>query len=207
VDAVVEAYGGAKAVRAVRSYRLDGTVDARDRGERGEVTRAVVASSALTVFVRYPSTSEVRVVDGDVGRRGTTFADLVPVQGPLLGSMMVQAARANLPWLLDARRSELRQAAPDTAGTTLELSLREGLRLFATVDARTHLITRTVGEVSAGPTVVRFQTDLSDFRLVDGVRFAFHEENFASGRHTGTTTVTRIVVNPPPGMLDLRGGR
>jgi hypothetical protein len=182
-------------------------VNALDRGEQGQVTRVVVAPAALKVLVRYPSASEVRLTDGQTGQRGTTLQDLVPVQGPLLGSMVVQAARANLPWILDGRRSELRLIESGAAGDVLELPLREGLVLRVTLDPRSRLITRAVGLVSAGPRQIPFQTDCSDFRKVNGVLFPFHEENYASGTHTGTTTVTRILVNPPAAQLDLTDAR
>lgn len=42
-----------------------------------------------------------------------------------------------------------------------------------------------------------FETVYADFRAVDGVTFAFREENFASGRQTGLTTITKVVVDPP----------
>jgi hypothetical protein len=204
VDAVLDAYGGRAAVRAVRSYRLEGAVAALDRGETGQLTRIVVAPAALKVLIRYPSASEVRLVDGDTGQRGTTLHDLVPVQGPLLGAMVVQAARANLPWILDTRRSVLRPLESNAGGDTLELPLRDGLLLRVSLDPRSRLITRAVGLVSAGPRQIPFQTDLSDFRKVNGVLFPFHEENYASGTHTGTTTVTRVLVNPPAARLDLQ---
>jgi len=207
VGAVLQAYGGRSAVLAVRSYRMEATVDALSRGERGQVTRTATAPAALTVLVRYASASELRVVEGNTGRRGTSPDDLVPVQGPLLGSMIVQAARAHLPWILDARRADVRLAERGSAGDVVELPLQQGLRLQVTIDRRSRLITRTVGLVPAGPTEIRFQTDFSDFRKVSGVLFPFHEENHASGVHTGTTIVTSVLVNPPADRIAPRHQR
>jgi len=206
VGAVLQAYGGRSAVLAVRSYRMEATVDALSRGERGQVTRTAAAPAALTVLIRYASTSELRVVEGNTGRRGTSPADLVPAQGPLLGSMIVQAARAHLPWILDARRADLRLVERGSAGDVVEVLLQKGLRLQATIDRRSRLITRAVGLVSAGPTEIRFQTDFSDFRKVSGVLFPFREENHASGVRTGTTIVSSVVVNPPAARPDPRQG-
>ena len=207
VGAVLQAYGGRSAVLSVRSYRMEATVDALSRGERGQVTRTMAAPAALTVLVRYPSARELRVVDGNTGRHGTSPDDLVPAQGPLLGSMIAQAARAHLPWILDARRADLRIVERGSAGDVVELTLEKGLRLLATIDRRSRLITRAVGLVSAGPTEIRFQTDFSDFRKVSGVLFPFCEENHASGVRTGTTIVTSVLVNPPAGPLDPRRRR
>ena len=71
----------------------------------------------------------------------------------------------------------------------------------AVIDRQSRLITRAVGLVSAGPRAIRFQTDFSDFREVDGVIFPFREENHASGVHIGRTTVTSILINPPDERL------
>jgi len=201
VGAILQAYGGRSAVLSVHSYRMEATVDALSRGERGQVTRTATAPAALTVLIRYASASELRAVDGNTGRRGTSPADLVPVQGPLLGSMIVQAARAHLPWILDTRRADVRLVERGAAGDVVELPLQQGLRVQATIDRGSRLITRTVGLVPAGPTEIRFQTDFSDFRKVSGVLFPFREENHASGVHTGTTIVTSILVNPPPDRI------
>lgn len=42
----------------------------------------------------------------------------------------------------------------------------------------------------------RFETTCEDFRTVDGVRFAFREQNCASGVHTGWTHVRTVTLHP-----------
>jgi hypothetical protein len=54
---------------------------------------------------------------------------------------------------------------------------------------------------------IPFRTTFADYREVNGVLFPFHEENYASGRHTGTTSVTKIVVNPAAAQLELPEAR
>jgi hypothetical protein len=42
----------------------------------------------------------------------------------------------------------------------------------------------------------RFATQYEDFRTVEGVLFAFREQNYASGQHTGTTRVREVRFSP-----------
>ena len=43
---------------------------------------------------------------------------------------------------------------------------------------------------------ITFETRYSDFREVEGVLFAHVEQNYTGGRHTATTAIEKIVVNP-----------
>jgi hypothetical protein len=117
--------------------------------------------------------------------------------------MVLQAARANLPWILLKMRSQVRLSQGDGSGPVLEVLLGEGRLLRAFVDARTHRVAGAESVMSFGRMKMRFKTQYTDFRKIDGVFFPFHEENYASGTHTATTKVQTIQLNPPANRLKL----
>lgn len=86
----------------------------------------------------------------------------------------------------------------------LELQVKEGLLLKAFIDPATKRVGLVQGTMASAGMLTEFRTEYSDFRFVDGILFAFHEENFASGSHTGTTRVRSILLNPRTAKRDFR---
>jgi hypothetical protein len=183
VDDVVAAYGGAAAWSKVKSFRQSGTVASAMRPAPGNVTRLWTRPDKLTFEVVYPTSKETRIVDGDHGTQNGQAAS-----GMGLAAMRLQAARLAIPALLLDRRAEVKVRD----GNVLEVAIAPGLTLTMDVDAKTKRVTRSVSKAEG----MDFATNYGDFRSVDGLLFAFSEENFAGETKTATTTLTKIEVNP-----------
>ena len=200
IDRVLEAHGGKAALAKVRSYRMEGRIVSVMQGT-GPFVRLFARPDRLRVFLDYPGRPETRILDGAKGWRsgGQDRLAPAPVEGFLLASMVVQAGRANLPWLLDERRAEARLLPPAEDGKLqgIEVPLGPGLKVTAFVDLATGLLRRSTGDLDVPGMQTGFVTEYWDYRSVDGVLFPFHEGNFASGRNTGATMVTKITINPP----------
>lgn len=203
IDKIIAAHGERRQVLSVRSYRMEAGLRARARGEEADVIRIAEGSSRLKVLVRYPDSVEIRVLNGEQAWRGGAAHDLVLVQGPLRGAIVLQAARATLPWILEQLRTKTHLIGTRDGAPVLEISVGEGLVLRAIIDPQTYRIVRSEGALRMGGSEIRFETEYSDFRTVEGVLFAFHEENYASGSHTGTTIVKNIQLNPVGSALQL----
>ena len=78
----------------------------------------------------------------------------------------------------------------------LQIILEPGLILRLYVDPKTSLILYSQAILNTEKMKTHFETAYSDFRKVDGVLFPYHEENWASGFHTGTTVIEKITLNP-----------
>jgi hypothetical protein len=205
VDRVLDAYGGRAALARVRAYRMEGTVASVMRGS-GALVRTFARPDRLRIALDYPNHPETRILDGGSGWRSDAKGNLAAADGFLLTSMVLQAARADLPWLLDERRATVKSLAPLDGGKIagLEVPVGEGLTLTVYIDAATGRIVRSSGVLDAPGMKTNFATDYSDFRTVDGVLFPFREANFASNQATGDTVVTRVTVNPPLSDKDFR---
>lgn len=205
VDTVLTAYGGKAALGKIKAYRMEGSVTSVMRGE-GPLARTFARPNRLKTTLDYPNHFETRILDGDQGWRSDGKGNMSPADGFLRTSMVLQAARADIPWLLDERRAAIKLLAPMDGGKLqgLEIPLGEGLTLTVYADTATGRIVRTSGVLEAPGMKTNFATDFADFRVVDGVLFPFREANFASNQPTGDTVITRVVLNPPLTDKDFR---
>jgi hypothetical protein len=199
LDAVLKAYGGADKLQAVRGYKMEGSVEAKMRGSSAATTRLFARPGNLRVDLAYPDLTEIRVVKDGKGWR-TSQNGIAEATGPMLDSMSLQAARAAIPWVLRDNRSKLKAAAPVTMDGKelegLEVALGPTMILRAWVDPATHYVRRSQSVIASAQMNMEFSTIYSDYRSVDGVIFAFHEENFAGHTPTGSTAITTVTLNP-----------
>lgn len=201
VSRILHAYGGWGRLASVRSYRLEGEMFSTMRHTHVPTTRVFARPDRFKTLIDYPDGVEARLLDGGRGWRNAHGPGLDPVDGPMFMSMVLQAARSNVPWILAERESAARFIEPlETDGLKLpgiEIPLGEGLVFRAWTNPVTHLVMVSQGTLETPELSTHFETRYSDFREVAGVKFPFREENFASGMRIGVTTVTRLLVNPP----------
>ena len=206
IEQVLAAYGGRAALDTVRAYRCEGTVFAMRSHDEAPSIRVFARPDRFKILIQYQPTSEVRIVDGAKGWRSSRGDSISPATGMMLDAMSLQAARADLPWILAERESLVRFVAADSATLArmggksvsgLEVPLAGGLLLHAFVDSETHRVAFSEGIMPRVPMAPKFEVSYSDYRPVNGVWFAFKELSSASGMPTGATTIKSIVVNPP----------
>jgi hypothetical protein len=208
IGKVLSAYGGEK-LQSVSAYKMTGTVNAKMRKTEGAVERIFSRPDRLYVDLAYAVNPERRFLDRERGwRTDPAGGGINEVEDVLLKSMTLQAARANIPWILDEHRKDVTQAAAAKVGEKmtmgLQIILEPGLILRLYVDPKTSLIVYSQAILNTETMKTHFETAYSDFREVDGVLFPHHEENWASGFHTGTTVIQKITVNPETKPSDFR---
>lgn len=195
VAAVVEAYGGAEAVAKLEASRVEGEVEAHMRGAKGKMRRDFAAPERLRVTIAYPETTEIRILDGDRGWRGSPER-VSPVQGLPHTSMVYQLLRSSVPWSLVQHRERLERSGGQTDGearlVVLTLPWSPALKVEFFVDEASHRVVRVEGTLAMGPTTMAFATRYADFRVVEGLLVPHVEESFAGGRHTATTRLTAV---------------
>lgn len=206
VERVLQAYGGREALSGVRSFRLEGVVDAHPRKQRGVFVRILEGPDHLKLLIRYPDVSEIRVLMGEQAFAGDSPETMAPAAGPLAGALRLQAARSMVPWILMAMEGRLRLGDGTPPRILLQGDLAPGLSLTFHVDRETHRIVRSESLVAMGGGSIPFSTDYADFREVGGILFAHREETRASGVHTASVEVLRVALNPVGDALRLPAG-
>jgi hypothetical protein len=182
VDKIVNAYGGAAAWEKVESFHETGSVVSKMRSDKGELDRVWQRPDKLRVEIRYPRKTEVRDLLG--GGRGTTNGE--PADGMMLDAMRLQQARLSLPLLLVQKRAALKIVDSNH----IEVPLDNGMTLTVETDGSGRII-KTTGKATG----IEFSTTYSDFRTVDGLVFAFREENTAQGMPTGDNEISKVDVH------------
>jgi hypothetical protein len=206
VEEVIATYGGAEKLASVTAVRQWGQlVSFRRGGSIARVERTLELPDRLRIEIAYPGEpDEVRILDREFGWRRAAEAPQ-----PLYDSMLLQAARLSVPYILPAVRAELRDQgfSTDREGReirVLELPLRHDLSLFIEIDSARHLIRRTRGTMLVGrDPVMEFSAEYHEHRMIEGVLVAMREEQFAMGRHIGYTTLDTVEFpdQVPPGSF------
>ena len=107
VQQVVDAYGGRAALEQMKAYRMEGRIVAGKQGREGAMVRLFQRPGRLRVELHYPDRAETRLVSGEHGWRGLGD-EFTAAAGPMLGAMVMQAARADLPLFMLAHLDSVR---------------------------------------------------------------------------------------------------
>ena len=201
IERILGSYGGREALERVHSYRVEGTIHAVLGARVGPTVRVFERPDRLKVGMRYPEGTEVRLLDGARGWRNSAGEPLAEAHGPMLEAMVLQACRADVPWILIERGAQARRIEDlEHEGAHLigiEIPIREKLSFRAYVHPATFRVVMSQGLLEHGGMQTHFETIYDDYRMVEGVLFAFHEENYASGVHTAHTEFVRVLLDPP----------
>lgn len=200
IDKVLEAYGGQKKLTKVTAYYMEGTIYSTMRKKESPTTRTFSRPDRLKVVLKYPGEPEIRILDVNKGWRTGQSGELSSVDGFQLDAMVLQAGRANLPWILDEKREKIKLVEPlEKEGKELiglEITIDKGLMLRVYIQPDSNLIIKSIALLDHPKMKTHFETVYADFKKVKGVLFPFKEENYASGYHTGSTTISKIKINP-----------
>lgn len=194
IDKVIKTYGGEQAWKKVAGLRESGKVLSAMQGE-GTVVRTWQNPDKLRIEIDYADNHETRVVSGLSGWR-----DGEPVGGPQLDAMILQRARIALPLLLIRHRADLRDLGTGERNGKivhiLQVPMTSYMNTEVEIDETTAQIVRSVGRAAIPGTTaqIEFIAVYDDFRKVGGLLFPFHEDNFASGHHTGVTSIEKIEI-------------
>ncbi|HUL59842.1 MAG TPA: hypothetical protein VLU43_11230 [Anaeromyxobacteraceae bacterium] len=197
VKRCVAAYGGPAAVARAAVVRERGrTTSILHPGATGRLLRVYQRPGRLRVEIAFPGDRpEVRVLDGG---RGWRWGE--PSSGPQLVAMILQAARLDLPAMLQAWRARVTEHGTwqhdGKALRVLAVPVAPGVEVEAGIDPVTGRILRSRGSGQDPAFPLEFVTTYSDFRTVDGVLVAFREGNWANGAATGETVLERVEVQP-----------
>ena len=200
IDRILAAYGGKK-LDTVQAYQMEGMVTAKMRQTEGAMVRLFARPDRLYVDLAYKANPERRYLDlGRGWRTDPGGGGIREVDGPLLRSMELQAARSNIPWILSEHREKVTQVPPLKVGEQMTIGMQiilgPGLIMRLYADPKTARIVYSQAMLNTETIKTHFETGYSDFKEIHGVLFAHHEENWASGFHTGTTEIQKITLNP-----------
>jgi len=185
VDRVIDAHGGAAAWGKVTRIEATGKVTPAMRSGTGAMTRTWSGANNLRVEIAYADKTEVRVLENGKGTNNGRESNAME-----LSAMRLQAARLALPRLLAEKKSSLRDLGTKDGIQSVEIPVDAGLTVTVDIDPATARIVRSVGRAGE----MAFATAYGDYRKVNGLLVAFHEENSAMGMKTADIDLDKVEI-------------
>jgi hypothetical protein len=215
IDRIIAAHGGKEALAKVQAYAFAGTLLDKTTFHSDPVevpfSRTFSRPDRLRVEIDRAEGSEVRIWDGNRGwRNSPDGGDLVEVDGNPLQSMILQAARAALPWILEEKRPVIRLVNPITLVATaddgtkstsrmvvLEVPLSGEMYMKVLADESTYRIVGAGGYLRPTDRSPLFETHYGRYVTVGGgVLFPTYEQTFVGKMSTGTQLITTVTLDP-----------
>ena len=190
LDSLIESYGGEENLRKLERMSQEWTVVALMSKKHGTDLRSVRLPGKLRVVLSYPERRETRLLDGDNGY--VAFGDdaMAAAQSFQRDAMRLQLMRLYSPLALRNRIDSLAILADEE---NLILTLVEnGLQADYMIDRDHWRITKVLGTQTIGDREMRFLTEYSDFRFVDGVLIHHGENKFAGNVNTAILELRRV---------------
>jgi hypothetical protein len=184
VDAVLEAHGSRRALRAVRSLKVSGRLRAVGRGNQGASTIYFQRPDKLHSDIAYERSQLIRIVNGANGwiKTGKAFVSASP---DVLLQMRYSLITYRLPLELASRRRNVsylgRVEQLGKSFEVLELTYTKALKVRVFVEAESKKIAQVAGYITTGGQTVVLSSVLGDYREVEGVAYPFHQRYY-SGR-------------------------
>lgn len=196
VSAIIDAYGGEKALRSIRGYRMKGEQLAVQSHATIRVDRWFGRPDRLRLDLSYPDHHEIRFTDGERGWAGSSASNVRPANPLKLQAMRLQTARLDPPLRLLERLDEVDRRAPDGEGRiVLRLPIDSDMYIDYHIDPKTHRVER-MSMWMPGPPEMVFAADYEQFHEIEGVLIPFREMTYAGSTVTSRFQVTEFEWNP-----------
>ena len=200
VAKIVAAYGGRKVIEETTSVYAIGDITALMRQDRGSYELLFKRPRKLRVNITYQQSSEERILDGNIGYRGTKDSPLSEVKGPNFLAMVYQYKHFDLPYgLLRGVYSITTEGRKDLNGKTVEvihLADAEGPPMDMFVDTETFFIIKVTGHfVAADGRTIALSSEFSNFGKVGDAVFPFKVINYAGEQRIAETIMKSYKIN------------
>lgn len=190
LDRLIHSYGGEQNLKKLDSMVQEWDMVALMRKTHGTDKRSFQAPDKLRVELTYPTKSETRILNGDVGH--VIFEGRSPerVAGMQLVAMQLQLKRLYSPLML---RNKIDSVSLVEQGDLLALSLVEnGVHVHYMVNKDKWLIEKVAGTIMMNDGEIKFLTEYSDFSIVEGVMMHHKENKFAAGMNTAVLQLRNV---------------
>jgi outer membrane lipoprotein-sorting protein len=203
----IEARGGKDRIKAVKSLRMSGRMNAGE-GRVAQFKTELVRPDKMRNETTFQGETRVQLFNGKTGWV-MMGGEAQPIPEEAAASMAAQADFDGP--LVDAQEKGNRvefAGKADVDGKPaykLKVTKKNGDVEYHYLDAARYLETKVEGRSKAGDREVEGETTLGDYRTVDGVAYPFRIESKQKGAPSGmTVTIDKIDVNPdlPPSRFE-----
>jgi hypothetical protein len=190
LERIIHAYGGEENLRKLDSMVQEWDFVALMGNRHGTDIRSVRIPDQLKVELKYPDKTETRLLNGDIGRvifngRGVQIAAQRQTD-----AMRLQLMRLYSPLVLRDRSESIKLVID---GDYCALILDEnGVQAIYLVNQEIWRIEKVAGVLKINGAEMKFLTEYSDFKFVDGVLVHQKENKFAGNVNTAKLLLRQI---------------
>jgi hypothetical protein len=190
---LIESYGGETNLRKLERMVQEWDMVAMMGNRHGKDVRSIRVPDQLKVELTYPDKTEIRILNGEKARVAFNNDPWRAASAPQQDAMRLQLMRLYSPLVLRDKGDSLKLMLD---GEYCALSLVErGIRADYLVNQDTWRIEKVVGTLWINDTEMRFLTEYSDFKFVDGTLVHQRENKFAAGVNTAVLQLRNIEFN------------
>jgi hypothetical protein len=199
LDKLVDAYGGEQNLRRMEHVVQEWDMVAMMSKRHGKDVRVIRIPGQLTVQLTYPEKVEKRMLDGDQAQVSFNGSDAFPATEPQRDAMQLQLMRLYSPLVL---RDKADDVTLTVDGDYHALTLVEhGVRADYLVNTQDWRIEKVAGTLNMGGGSMRFLTEYSDFRFVDGALMHHKENKYAGNVNTAMLVLRNLSFGDSPDSM------
>jgi outer membrane lipoprotein-sorting protein len=199
MDKVIDAYGGKDAIEGIRSLRVTGKIEAFMLRDHGTYEYYFKRGRKLRVETKYGRSSELRILDGDKGYRGTDTLPVEEVSGPRYLAIVYQYKHLNILHDIMTGVYQIGLAGGPVVSEHVEvfrLVDKEGAVMDIFVDKQTFFIIKVAAYFTSDNKQIDLAVEFSDFKKVGSSVFPFRITNYAGGLKVAQTVIEKYSLNP-----------
>ena len=190
LERVIHAYGGEENLRKLDNVVQEWDFVALMGNRHGTDIRSIRIPGQLKVELTYPDKTETRLLNGDTGRVIFNGGAAQIAAQRQTDAMRLQLMRLYSPLVLRDRSESIKLVVDgDFCALTL---IENGVQAIYLVNQETWRIEKVVGALKINGAEMRFLTEYSDFKIVDGVLVHQKENKFAGNVNTAKLLLRQI---------------
>ena len=199
IDNVINAYGGKETIEAIQSMHIKGNIEAFMLHDSGTYELYFKRERKLRVETKYGQSSEVRILNGERGYRGTNALPVEEVFGPRYFSMVYHFKHLDILHDLVKRTYQIQSMGKSRLGgrnvEVFHLNDKDGAIMDISIDLHKFFILKVTGYFREKDKHIDLSVEFSDFRKVHGAIFPFRITNYAGGLKTARTIIDEYFLN------------
>jgi hypothetical protein len=200
IENVINAYGGKDIIESTQSMHLKGKIEAFMLHDHGTYELYFKRGKRLRVETKYAHSSEVRILNGERGYRGTDVLPIEEVFGARYFAMVYQFRHLDILHDLAKGTYQIQTMGKSSIGGSdvevFHLNDKDGAIMDIYIDGHNFHILKVTGYFRERGKEIDLSSEFSDFRKVNGSVFPFRITNYAGGLKIAQTVIDNYVLNP-----------
>ncbi|HXX81056.1 MAG TPA: hypothetical protein VEI46_05875 [Thermodesulfovibrionales bacterium] len=197
---MINAYGGKESIESIQSMHIKGEIEAFMLHDYGTYELYFKRGKKLRVETKYEHSSEIRILNGERGYRGTGVLPLEEVFGARYFAMAYQFRHLDILHDLVKGTYQIQTMGKSSvSGSDVEvfhLNDKNGAIMDIYIDEHTFLILKVTGYFKEKGKELDLSVEFSDFKKVGASVFPFRITNYAGGLKIAQTVIDNYLLNP-----------